>query len=471
MNKIGLPIVMTSILQNRCFFYKNYNIIILVVLLIFSVNNIFSQAITENSELKKEVSQIKYYTNNPCENPNGISIRIKNNVAHFIRFESCHEDKTKLKGIVYGVLIIDDTLYKVSLETAEQFLFNNGTFLDYYKKLDKTQRLFLEKHNLKLNSDYYNELREAKRKAEEKRRLEEEEKRRIEIEKKRLEEEQIAKIKAQELSIAIQKATTDSLTNENLKPKIVEFAELIKKQDAEIEAKIKKGVDNGGVLVTQFSFSVSDYGVVDLTLGIKNVGKKRIKYATFNLQPSNSVDDPVEYDKSFKGIGFIEPNEEGVWEFESAWFSDVIYSLELKNITLLYEDGGTKFISKIGEIRVDDYEFLESIKDRQKKIMHQFGSVALIELKDALSKMVGLCIYSVSNEEVRTEVFPEEESLTIISDLGQIISNRKSGIISKVGSFEVLSHSTMIYFYLKDGYCLLSLNDAENLLKKLEELF
>jgi len=29
----------------------------------------------------------------------------------------------------------------------------------------------------------------------------------------------------------------------------------------------------------------------------------------------------------------------------------------------------------------------------------------------------------------------------------------------------------MIYFYLKDGYCLLSLNDAQNLLKKLEELF
>jgi hypothetical protein len=29
----------------------------------------------------------------------------------------------------------------------------------------------------------------------------------------------------------------------------------------------------------------------------------------------------------------------------------------------------------------------------------------------------------------------------------------------------------MIYFYLKDGYCLLILNDVESLLNKLEELF
>jgi len=464
MNKIGPPIELTSIFQKRSLLYKNYNIFIFAIFLMLSFKNIYSQVITENSELKKDISQLKYYSNNPCENLNELSSNVINKLAHFVRFESCHEDKTKLKGIVYGVFIIDDTLYIVSLETADQFLFSDGTFLDHYKRLDKTQRLLLEKHNLQLNLDYYKELRERKRKVEEEKRI-------IEIEKKRIEEEQIAKIKSQELSIAIQKATTDSLTNENLKPKIVRFIEFLKKEEVQIEAKIKKGIDNGGVLVTQFSFSISDYGVVDLTLGIKNVGKKRIKYATFNLQPKNSVGDLEEYAKSFKGIGYIEPNEEGVWEFESAWFSDVIQTLELKNITLLYEDGSTKYISKIGEIRVDEDELLESIKDRQKKIFYQFTSVALIEYKDTLNKIVGLCIYSVSNEELKTEIFPEEVAISIISDLDQIISNRKNGIISKVGSFEVLSHSSMVYFYLKDGYCLLSLNDAENLLKKMRELF
>ena len=273
------------------------------------------------------------------------------------------------------------------------------------------------------------------------------------------------------MAFSINKAKTDSLINEELKEKIVQTVEIIKKQDAQIEAKIKAGVENGGVLITQFSFSVSDYGVVDLTLGIKNVGKKRIKYATFNLQPFNSVDDPVEQNKSFKGIGFIEPNEEGVWNFESAWFSDVIETLKLKSITLLYEDGGTKVISRIAEIRVDDDKLLESIITRQKDIPYQFGSVALIEFKNAINKMVGLCFYSVSNEEFTTGVFPEEEALRISNELSQIIQKRKNDFICKVGDFEITQHSSMIYFYLKDGYCLLSLTEAENLLKKLEELF
>ena len=149
----------------------------------------------------------------------------------------------------------------------------------------------------------------------------------------------------------------------------------------------------------------------------------------------------------------------------------MIETLKLKSITLLYEDGGTKVISKISDIRVDEDKLLESIITRQKDIPYQFGSVALIEYKDAINKMVGLCFYSVSNEDFITEVFPEEEALRIINELSQIIQKRKNDIICTVGNFEVLSHSSMIYFYLNDGYCLLSLIEAENLLKKLEELF
>lgn len=464
MNKIVISNVLTSIFPNEGFFTKKYNIIILGVFLMLSVENICGQVITETSELKLESFKLKYYSFDPCENLNELTSKVINKVAHFVRFESCQEDNTKLKGIVYGVVIIDDTLYKVPIETADKFLFGDGTFLNQYRKLDNSQRLVFENHNLQLNSDYFLKIEaENLRIAEENRR--------IEIEKRRIEEEQIAEINAQRLAFSINKAKTDSLINEELKEKIVQTVEIIKKQDAQIEAKIKAGVENGGVLITQFSFSVSDYGVVDLTLGIKNVGKKRIKYATFNLQPFNSVDDPVEQNKSFKGIGFIEPNEEGVWNFESAWFSDVIETLKLKSITLLYEDGGTKVISRIAEIRVDDDKLLESIITRQKDIPYQFGSVALIEFKNAINKMVGLCFYSVSNEEFTTGVFPEEEALRISNELSQIIQKRKNDFICKVGDFEITQHSSMIYFYLKDGYCLLSLTEAENLLKKLEELF
>ncbi len=445
-------------------YIKKIEVVIFGVFLMFSIKSVYGQVITETSELKLESFKLKYYSIDPCENLNEISSKVINKVAHFVRFESCQEDHDKLKGIVFGVIIIEDTLYKVPIETADQFLFGDGTLLNQYRKLDISQRLVFEKHNLQLNSEYFKKLEEENRRLAE-------ENRRIEIEKKRIEDEQIAEINAQRLAFSINKAKTDSLTNEEMKKKIVQTVEFIKNQDAQIEAKIKTGVENGGILITQFSFSVSDYGVVDLRLGIKNVGKKRIKYATFNLQPFNSVDDPVEQNKSFKGIGFIEPNEEGVWNFESAWFSDVIETLKLKSITLLYDDGGTKVISKIAEIRVDDDKLLESIKNRQRDIPYQFGSVVLIEFKDAINKMVGLCFYSVSNEEFTTGVFPEEDALRIINELSQIIQKRKNDIICTVGNFEVLSHSSMIYFYLNDGYCLLSLMEAENLLKKLEELF
>lgn len=453
-----------SIFNIRFFIINNYNTIFLGLFFLFSAKTINGQVITKNSEFKLKISELKYYSNNPCENVYELNSKVVNNVAHFVRFESCQEDQTKLKGGVYGVVIIDDTLYKVPIQIADQFLFGDGTFFVQYRKLDKSTRLDIERNNLQLNSDHFLKIKEEKR-------IAEENQKRLEIEKKRIEEERIAEIKAQKLATELNKAKTDSLTNEEMIKKTVQIVDFIKKQDAQIEAKIKTGIDNGGILITQFSFSVSDYGVVDLKLGIKNVGKKRIKYVTFNLQPFNSVDDPVEQNKSFKGIGFIEPNEEGVWNFESAWFSDVIETLKLKSVTLLYEDGGAKVITKIGEIRVDEDNLLESIITRQKETPFQFGSVALIEYKEAINKMVGLCFYSVSNEELMTGVFSEKDALKIIDELSQIIQKRKNDFVCKVGDFEITQHSSMIYFYMKDGYCLLSLTEAENLLKKLEELF
>ena len=449
------------------------------ILLFSSTNQIFSQLLTEKTELKKQLSLLSHFPNNPCEIQNEVMLDCTNKIAHFIRFESCLEDKSKLKGIIYGVVVIDDTLYNISLEAANTFFFYKETFLKDYKKLDKTAKTILENTNLQLNLDYYDNIREETRKMEEKKRLEEEEKKRKEEEKKRkeeekkrLEEERLAKIKADEIANSIRKAEQDSITTEELKLKTIKLVEQITKQDLSIEAKIKTGKDNGGILISQFSFSTSEYGVVDLTLGIQNIGKKRIKYATFKLQPKNSVDDPVEYEKSFKGIGFIEPGSEGVWNFESAWFSDVIETLILKNITLVYEDGSSKLITKIGEIRIDQNEELsESIADRQKKIQHQFGSVVLMEYPEATEPMVGFCTYSVDDKELKVTVLSQEDTKKLVSDLKEIIRNRQNNTIGIIGDFEVTKFSTLIYFNLLDGYTLMSQNDAELILKKLETIF
>ena len=448
------------------------------ILLFSSTNQIFGQLLTEKTELKKQVSLLSYFPNNPCEIQNEVMLDCTNKIAHFIRFESCHEDKSKLKGIIYGVIVIDDTLYNISLEAANTFFFYKETFLKEYKKLDQTAKTILENTNLQLNLDYYDNIREENRKIEEKKRLEqeekkrkEEEKKRLEEEKKRLEEVRLAKIKADEIANSIRKAERDSSTTEELKLKTSKLVELITKQDLSIDAKIKTGKENGGILISQFRFSTSEYGVVDLTLGIQNIGKKRIKYATFKLQPYNSVDDPVEYEKSFKGIGFIEPNSEGVWNFESAWFSDVIETLLLKNITLVYEDGSSKLITKIGEIRIDQNEELsESIADRQKKIQHQFGSVVLVEYPEATEPMVGFCTYSVDDKELKVTVLSQEDTKKLINDLKEIIRNRQNNTIGIVGDFEVTKFSTLIYFNLLDGYTLINSSEAQGLLQKIQTL-
>ena len=64
----------------------------------------------------------------------------------------------------------------------------------------------------------------------EEKRIAEENQKRLEIEKKRIEEERTAEIKAQKLATEILKAKTDSLTNEEMKKKIVQTVENIKKQ-------------------------------------------------------------------------------------------------------------------------------------------------------------------------------------------------------------------------------------------------
>jgi hypothetical protein len=445
---------------------------LLIYLIIYASNSCYGQILTANTELKREVSQFNFYPTNPCDNQNSTKWIGKKKIAHFLHFESCQEDKNKLKGTIYGVIVIDDTLYKVSIETANLYFYSNNEFLKCFKKLDDSERILLETTNLKLNRDYYNKLREDIREIEEKKRLEEEEKRRIEAEKRRLEIERIEKLREQEIANGIKKASSDSIINKELESKLIKFNQQLKSQDSLVDVTIKTGIKNGGILISKFNFSTSKYGVVDLTLGIQNVGKKRIKYVKFTLQPYNSVDDPVEYEQTFKGIGFIEPNSEGVWEFESAWYSNVIETLKLSSINILYEDGSSKLISKIGEIRIDDdNELFEAISNKQKKKINKIGSLTLLEYPDSEDHLFGLCFYSISDQELKIKISKKDEAKQLIKSLSEIIINYKAHTPVKYGDFEITRFSTQIYLYLEGGYCLITELEAEELLKKLNEIY
>ena len=68
--------------------------IVLCALTFLWSNQIFSQLLTEKSELKRQLSQFSYFPNNPCEIQNEVQWNGKNKVVHFVRFESCQDDKT-----------------------------------------------------------------------------------------------------------------------------------------------------------------------------------------------------------------------------------------------------------------------------------------------------------------------------------------------------------------------------------------
>ena len=86
MNKIGPPIELTSIFQKRSLLYKNYNIFIFAIFLMISFKNIYSQVITENSELKKTFIKL-------CPSPFAVSARkvLLPLSKEILLNSSCHE--------------------------------------------------------------------------------------------------------------------------------------------------------------------------------------------------------------------------------------------------------------------------------------------------------------------------------------------------------------------------------------------
>lgn len=89
---------------------------------------------------------------------------------------------------------------------------------------------------------------------------------------------------------------------------------------------------------------------------------KTIKYININFVGYNAVDDPVYsrngYTISKRCIGPIAPKETAQYEFEYAWFSDVVEYAQIKSISIQYTDGSTKNITKAGEIM-----FSSSLRD------------------------------------------------------------------------------------------------------------
>ncbi|MGJ1292499.1 hypothetical protein [Sphingobacterium multivorum] len=137
-----------------------------------------------------------------------------------------------------------------------------------------------------------------------------------------------------------------------------------KLEEASSWLKSKKSSD-----IVIFKKSVYDESEYTDGTGIKyevmNVGKKTIKYITFNFTGYNAVDDKVSILKSRKGIGPIDPGESGGYTFEYVWFTDIVEYAKTNSIKLQFKDGSIRTLTNISSITVPDKikQILEEIEE------------------------------------------------------------------------------------------------------------
>ena len=100
--------------------------------------------------------------------------------------------------------------------------------------------------------------------------------------------------------------------------------------------------------------SIPSWGVYDMSeytdgTGIRfsfhNPTNKTIKYINVSFVGYNAVDDRVGKAISKKCIGPIEPDETASYDFEYAWFTDVVEYAKITSLSVQYRDGTTKTVA------------------------------------------------------------------------------------------------------------------------------
>ncbi len=103
------------------------------------------------------------------------------------------------------------------------------------------------------------------------------------------------------------------------------------------------------------NYSVED--VSEVTDGVTakfevfNPTNKTIKYVTFYVSGINAVGDKVynirqqSYVSEFKGVGPIKSKESASYEWEYAWFTDVVETLKIIKVKIQYMDGSAKIVT------------------------------------------------------------------------------------------------------------------------------
>jgi hypothetical protein len=416
-----------------------------------------SGQVAANNDISVNIKEIVYFTSDPC-NENGMVSReyfLSKKKANLLKITPCNPKDKKYKGKIYLEVISDGKLYNVPID---EISFNEGNdmIIEKFRDFNLEERQEFYRSNKKYNDDYFLKI------LQEKEMFEAEQKRIREEEIKRQEEER----KQNELrSLLIQKEK-DSLTADQLIERMAQLRRSQIEMMGRVDQAIKIGQQKGGILITQFEVPSNDYGVTGFNVGIFNCSNKRIKYATFKLQAYNPVDDKIGGIESVKGVGFIESKEQGYWEFENVWFSDILETVKIVSITILYEDGSTKTISDIGPIRYDESTLTPFLDKPVMPEVSIYGSVSLDFIGGDI-KSIFMVYYDEQNE-MHTITFIDKETKECMSNLESAIHSAENLESNTFGIFRTKTGLPYIYLIQGEGTGILKINDAKDLLAKLK---
>lgn len=419
---------------------------ILTILIFLIFNSAYSQETKFNTNTSVFIDGLSEIT--VCDSVCGIHKIIKNkdqDRIYLLSIFNCNGGK-KLKGELVLELQKDGIIFYSPFETLinEKFNHDYNSILEAFREFNELEKIEFRNLEIKKNQNYYAEKREI---------LElEEKKQELILSQKREEELRIIEDAKNEVIIKNKsKAQNDSILASESHIRLLREKDEDDNINKLISSIINKGIEGGGILLKKFNVIDEGYGRIGINVEVFNCSKKRIKYITFSVKAFNPVDDQVGEIEPLKGVGYIESNNVGEWNFDAVWYSDVISSAKITSIKLVYEDGSVKNISNIEAINIEqepvtseelsDYALLKELSLIKKTII---GSVQIVYIKE--DKF--LTFYDLySGEKFSIQV---DDLISI--DLGLIINDLKSGSkISQRGIFETNEFSNNIYIKFYNG--------------------
>jgi hypothetical protein len=430
------------------------------------ITSTFGQ-LTTTYNLNRSIDYLKTYNFDPCISQETILYAKRNMQINFISIESCNTNKNNLNGQLYFVVIVDDTLHKISYSDNFFYGLTNEDILKKYKRFSLSERQELESSNRKYNKVFYDKIREEKR-------IEIERLVNQEKEKKRIEDENLKIYLDQKKKDEIQNAQKDSIKTLNNELLILELEKQFNITNKNVALKRQNSIKYGGILITDYEINTNKYDVTSVSLSILNLSSKRIKYASFELQAYNPVGDPINLPKTVKGVGFVEKDDIGSWEFQNVWFDKTLESVKIKSVSIVYEDGTKKLINDVSNIIVsnpDEQIALINYKPTKNDI---FGAVSLREYTEKTNKTYELLFIPINlDDQYKSNpytIFPLKNIPLLITEIEDIISAKKSGLNKNTGFFETTDYCTMIYLNFDKEKTLITEENLNLLLIKLKTL-